>query len=148
MGHLVNEKSIPALKMISLRGMADSIPYLVPTQLQESIFLPKTRPLRSALMFFFAVVFVLHKSSNLTRMCAAFTVVLLPRGEHALRPGVQVLHPELHEAGLAVRGGDAAGALLPAGGRDAGRGLDPLRRSDPLLPQPDRRQRAGKTPFL
>ena len=90
--------------------MADSIPNFVPTQLQESIFLL----LISALMFFFAVVFVSQKSSNLTRTCAAFTVVLLPRGEHALRPGVQVLHPELHEAGLAVRGGDAAGAVLPA----------------------------------
>jgi hypothetical protein len=97
--------------------MADSIPNFVPTQLQESIFLPITRPLISALMFSFAVVFVLQKSSKLARslhVCAAFTVVLLPRGEHALGPGVQVLHPELHEAGLAVRGGDAAGAVLPA----------------------------------
>ena len=148
MGRLVNEKSVPSfLKMIILRHMADSIPNFVPTQLQESIFLL----LILALMFFFAVVFVLQKSSKLARslhVCAAFTVVLLPRGEHALGPGVQVLHPELHEAGLAVRGGDAAGAVLPAGGGDPRRGLDPLRRSDPLLPQPDRRQRAGKAPFL
>ncbi len=94
--------------------MADSIPNFVPTQLQESIFVPITCPIISALMFSFSVVFVSQKSYNLTRMCAAFTVVLLPRGEHALRPGVQVLHPELHEAGLAVCGGDAAGAVLPA----------------------------------
>jgi hypothetical protein len=148
MGRLVNEKSVPSfLKMIILRHMADSIPNFVPTQLQESIFLL----LILALMFFFAVVFVLQKSSKLARalrVCGIHTVVLLPRGEHALRRGVQVLHPELHEAGLAVRGGDAAGAVLPAGGGDPRRGLDPLRRSDPLLPQPDRRQRAGKAPFL
>ncbi len=37
------EKSIPALKMYILWNMVDSIPYLVPTQFQESIFPPGAR---------------------------------------------------------------------------------------------------------
>ncbi len=39
-----DEKLIPALKIKILWDMADSIPYLVPTQFQESIFPPKTQP--------------------------------------------------------------------------------------------------------
>jgi hypothetical protein len=39
-----DEKSIPALKINILWSMSDSIPHLVPTTFQESIFLPLTRP--------------------------------------------------------------------------------------------------------
>jgi hypothetical protein len=38
-----DEKSIPALKVDIFYDIADSIPYLVPTQIQESIFCHKTR---------------------------------------------------------------------------------------------------------
>jgi hypothetical protein len=39
-----NEKSVPALKINIYVDIADSIPYLVPTQFQELIFSPITRP--------------------------------------------------------------------------------------------------------
>ncbi len=39
-----DEKSIPVLKINILGSMSDSIPHLVPTHFQESIFLPITRP--------------------------------------------------------------------------------------------------------
>ncbi len=42
-------KLIPPLKIYILWDMADSIPYLVPSQFQESIFSPVTRPKLPAL---------------------------------------------------------------------------------------------------
>jgi hypothetical protein len=38
-----NEKSIPALKINILWDMTNSIPYLVPNQFQELVFLPINR---------------------------------------------------------------------------------------------------------
>jgi hypothetical protein len=43
-GENPRRKLIPALKINSLWDMADSIPYLVPSQFQECIFPPITRP--------------------------------------------------------------------------------------------------------
>jgi hypothetical protein len=70
-------------------------------------------------------------------------VVLLSRGEHEQRGGVQVLHRQLHQAGLPVCGWNAAGALLPAGGGGVRCGLDAMRGCHPVLPQPDCRPGTG-----